>query len=96
MLNEITLPVDYTGTLEQENDVIGKINKNFIDIEKEILEKSSESMNFEQHIIDFEEYEIDLYFSENKSKATIVLDDNNILVTINGKTTRIDENGDVV
>lgn len=96
MLNEITLPVNYTGTLEQENDIIGEINKNFIELEKKILDKTSEQMNFEQHIIDFEEYELDLYFSDNKSKVNIVLDNNHIVLNIAGKTIRIDENGDVV
>ncbi len=96
MLEEITLPEDYNGTMEQENSIVGKINKNFIDIEKTISEISNERMYFEKHIIDFEEYEIDLYFSDNKKKITLKIDVEDIVISISGNEIRIDRDGNVV
>jgi len=96
MLKEITLPSGYTGTLEQENDIIGDINKNFIEVEKNIQSLSDDVMFFDTHIIDFEEYEIDLYFSDNKTKANIVVDDEFLVVTIGDNQVRIDRDGNVV
>jgi len=96
MPKEITLPSDYTGTLEQENDIVGAINRNFIEIEKEIQSLSDDVMFFDRHIIDFEEYEIDLYFSDNKKKANVRVDDEFIIITIGDKQIRIDRDGNVV
>lgn len=96
MLQEITIPSNYSGTLEQENDIVGAINKNFIEIESQISKISEDKMFFEKHIIDFEEYEIDLYFSENKVKANISIDDEYIVVKIGENTVKIDRDGNVV
>jgi hypothetical protein len=95
MLKEITLPDDYSCTLEQENDIVGAINLNFIELEKKISE-STDKMMFEEHIIDFEEYEMDVYFSDNKVKATLLIDSNNIIVRIGDNEVRIDSDGNVV
>ena len=67
MLNEITIPNDYTGTIEQENTIVGKINENFTQLEEKISLLNESSLSFETHIVDYEEYEIDIYFSNNKS-----------------------------
>ncbi len=96
MLKEITLPDDYTGTIDQENDVIGLINTNFIEIEKKIEEIGEENMQFVEHIVDFEEYEIDLYYSDNKKKFSIVLDDDIIVVKVADNEIRIDSDGNLV
>lgn len=96
MLKEITLPSGYTGTLEQENDVIGAINHNFIEIEKKIDALPDKTMFFDSHIIDFEEYEMDIYFSDNKTKANIRIDDDYLVVSIGENEVRIDRDGNVV
>jgi gamma-glutamylcyclotransferase (GGCT)/AIG2-like uncharacterized protein YtfP len=96
MLEEITIPEEYTGTLEQENDIVGTINRNFAQIEKKIDEIGEEQMQFVDHIVDFDEYTIDLYYSDNKNKASIVLDDDILIVEIAGKEIRIDSDGNIV
>lgn len=96
MLNEIILPDDYTGTIDQENTIIGKINENFTQIEESIASLESETLYFETHVVDFEEYELDIYFSTNKKKATILVQDEQIEVTINDITIKIDSDGNVV
>lgn len=96
MLNEIIIPDDYTGTIDQENGIIGKVNENFTLLEEQISNLNQDTLSFETHVVDFEEYEIDVYFSENKKKATIVVQDSKIEVTINGITTKIDSDGNVV
>ena len=96
MQEEIILPDNYTGTLEQENDVISKINKKFYDIEKSIDRLGDGKIEFTKHVVDFEEYEIDLYYSDNKSKVSIVLDDDIVVVKIADKEIRINRDGDII
>ena len=96
MLNEITLPTSYTGSLTQENTIISEINENFTNIQKYIESIDRNKIEFHDHIVDFEEYEIDLYYSDNKNKATIVLDDDIIVVRVAGEEIRINSNGIVV
>jgi len=96
MLNEIILPDDYTGTITQENAIIGDINENFTELEKQISELNSTSVEFEDHIVDFEDYEIDLYFGNNKKKATISVQNEIIEVKVNGITIKIDSDGNVI
>ena len=95
MLSEITLPDDYTGTLSQENKIIGDINDNFSLIEKEILGLNDSALRFENHIIDFEEYQIDVYFGEEKAKASISIIDGKIQIKIADKTITVDSDGNV-
>ena len=95
MLKEITLPEDYTGTLEQENSVVEDINENFASVER-MLEEKSESMNMENYVADFEEYSIDIYFANNKKKAEISVENEVITVTINEVEIRIDADGNIV
>ena len=96
MLNEITIPNDYTGTIEQENTIVGKINENFTQLEEKISLLNESSLSFETHIVDYEEYEIDIYFSNNKTKATISVQDENIKIEINNKIIEIDSYGNIV
>jgi len=96
MLNEITLPEDYTGTLAQENDVIQKINDNFELLRTQIASLKDETLVFEDHIIDFEGYQIEIFFSENKSNAKITAVNDTIIIDIAGKTIRIDSDGNIV
>jgi len=96
MLSEITLPDDYTGTLSQENRIIQKINDNFAAIEEQITGLNSSVLSIEEHIIDFEGYQIDVYFSESKTHARITAINDHIIVDIAGKTIRIDSDGNVV
>jgi len=96
MLKEIIIPDDYTGSLEQENDIIGLINMNFIELEKKISDIDEEKMQFSDHIIDFDEYEIDLYYSDNKNKVTVVLDNDILVIKIAEKEIRIDADGNII
>jgi len=96
MPKEITIPSNYSGSLEQENDIVAIINSNFTEIEKKIDEIDKQKMEFSSHVIDFEEYEISLYYSDNKTKAKILLDDDIIVVTVNNKETRIGLDGNII
>jgi hypothetical protein len=96
MLNEITLPDDYTGTLAQENAVIQAINENFAAIEDMMRELPAETLSFDKHIVDFEGYQLDLYFTENKTHAKITAVNDMLIIEIADKTIRIDANGDIV
>ena len=96
MLKEITAPSSYTGTIEEENSILEGINNNFMELEKDISDLSQESSVFEKHIVDFEQYEIDVYFETNLKKATIAVTDNNIEIRIGDNIVRIDADGNVV
>ena len=96
MLNEITLPDDYTGTLAQENAIIQDINDNFVQVIEEIKSLDDKVLSFEDHIIDFEGYQIEVFFSENKSHATITAINDTIIVEIADKVIRIDSDGNLI
>lgn len=96
MLNKIIVSDDYSGTLIEENAILEQINKNFTTLEEKIFDLPQDSMKFEQHIIDFEEYEIDIYFEANLKKATISVNDSYIEVQIGEKIVRISADGDVI
>jgi hypothetical protein len=96
MLEEITLPDDYTGTLAQENEIIDKVNRNFYAILNQIIENGKETFSMEEHIVDFEGYQIEIFFSENKSSAKITTVNDTIVIDIAGKTIRIDADGNIV
>lgn len=95
-MKEIILPDDYTGKLEQENKIIENINSNFSEIEESINLLPDKSTQFEKYVVDFEDYEIDLYFSENKTKATLSIKNENIFIKINDKTIEIDADGNII
>lgn len=96
MLNEITLPDGYTGALAEENEILYKINENFFKIENMIQNIPDAQMSFDKHIADFEEYEIDLYFSGNKKIAHLTIEDDVITIKINNNTIKIDSDGNVI
>ena len=95
-MKEITLPSGYTGTLAEENAIIGDINENFFEIEKLIQSLPDTQMNFDSHIADFEEYSIDVYFSTNKKVANITVQDDAIIVSINNIEIKIDTDGNII
>ncbi len=95
-MKEITLPSDYTGTLAEENNVIGIINENFLEIESMIQSLPDTQMKFDSHIADFEEYSIDVYFATNKKVANITINDNEIIVIVNDIEIKIDSDGNII
>ncbi len=95
-MKEITLPSDYTGTLAEENDVIGIINENFLEVESMIQSLPDTQMNFDSHIADFEEYSVDIYFATNKKVANITIKDDEIIIVINNIEIKIDSDGNII
>ena len=95
-MKEITIPSNYTGTIYQENEIIKVINENFLELEDFIQNLPDKTLEFDKHIADFEEYSIELYFSDNKKNAVIEIDGSFLKVTIGNNTTKIDFNGNVI
>ena len=96
MPQEITIPDGYTGTISQENAIIQAINKMIMDLESRIQSLPDKVMVFDRHIADFEEYSMDIYFSENKKKANISIVEDIITVSINEVTIKIDADGNII
>ncbi len=96
MPKEITLPDGYSGTLSEENAIVGTINENIVYLEGLIQSLSDGSMTFEEHIVDAENYEISLYFSENKNSATLSISDDIITIKVGDKETKIDADGNLI
>ncbi len=96
MLKEITAPSNYTGELQEENLILEAIQYNFSELEEQISQMPREDMMFEKHIIDFEQYEMDVYFEDNLKKAKIVISDSVIEVKIGSNIVRIDIDGNVI
>lgn len=95
MLKEITIPDDYRGTISQENSIIRQINDALLEIEKQINSIPDEQMVFEKHITDFENYEVSVFFSNNKKSANITIDDDYIVIKIGDNTIRVDSDGNI-
>ncbi len=96
MLKEITIPSIYTGKISEENDIVGVINENFTYLEDLIQSMPSDSVTFEKHVVDFESYNISLYFSENKNRADISVLNNIITVKIGSNEIKIDADGNII
>ena len=96
MLEEITVPSNYSGTIGEENSILESIQKNFTELADKIDLLPSDVMQFETHVIDFEQYEIDVYFEDNLKKARIVINDSNIEIRIGDKIVKVSSDGDVV
>jgi aspartokinase len=96
VLKEITLPSNYTGTISQENEIITQINNSLVEIEEMIQGIPDEQMSFDSYITDFEKYEMDIYFSDNKNKATISIEEDIISVSIAGNVVRLDADGNII
>ena len=96
MLKEITLPDGYSGTLSQENQVISQINEALREIDYKMSNIPDDAMSFNEYIADFEKYDIDVFFSDNKKKATISIENDFITIKINGNTIMVDSDGNVV
>jgi len=95
MLKEITVPDGYTGTISEENSIVSQINDNFFEIEKMILDLPDDQIVFQDHITDFEQYQIDVYFSDNKKSFKLIVDDNNIVLQFKDKEIRLDSDGNI-
>lgn len=96
MLKEIIVPSEYTGKISEENSIIGVINENFAYLESILQSLSDESMIFEKHIVDFENYEMSLYFSENKKRADISVLNDIITIKIGDNEVKIDSDGNLI
>ena len=96
MQNEITIPDNYTGTLDQENNIVMQINNALFDLSEQINNIPDEKMVFEKHITDFENYKISAYFSNNKKHAEITIEDSYIQIKIDDNIVKVDLDGNVI
>lgn len=84
-----------TGTIEGDNRVIGELNESILELARSLDEKTSE-LSTTSYIKDFENFTIDLYFSNNKKKASVSVENEEIVLSFEEKTIRIDSHGNII
>jgi hypothetical protein len=85
------------GTLKGDNEEIARLNKELLEVKEKLLNVAPQSgLAQEGYITDFEDFEIEILFSENRKKAKISVIEEVITIIINGNTIRIDSNGTII
>ena len=84
----------FNGKLKDDNATIAALNEEILKMKEEML--SYAGFSVENYILDFEDYEIEVLFGDNKKKALIVVEDDAISVKINGNTVKVGADGSVI
>lgn len=84
------------GTLKGDNEEIRRLNEELLEIKEVLLSISDKGVKHESYILDFEEFELDILFSENKSRAKISISDGIISILIGQNTVRVNSDGTVI
>jgi len=84
----------FNGQLNDDNAEIATLNQEILKLKEELLSHSG--FRVENYILDFEDYEIEVFFGDNKKKAMIVIEDDAILIKIDGNVVKVGSDGFVI
>lgn len=79
----------------EDNEIIFQINEKIAEL-KALIAEQQENGSKSILLSKFEELKIDIIYDDGATVGAIVLDESDIAVTVGGKTTRINRDGDVV
>ena len=86
---------NFNGTIKQDNAEISKLNETLLDLTSKISKLPTENKDT-GYILDFEDFFIDLYFSDNSKKAKLSIIDGKISISINNKNIIISSDGEIL
>jgi len=84
----------FNGKLKDDNAEIARLNQEIFKLKEELFSYSG--LKTEKYVLDFEDYEIEILFGDNKKKALIVIEDDAVLVKIEGNTVKVGADGSVI